>query len=181
VAANGIVGINYDTEQPDKDLEALIRFLKDNAKELKIHPKKIGILSCSGNVPTAMSYLFQKRRTDIRFGIFYYGISFTPDNKYRDEFNKMLGSLGGYSEELEDVTYIQPGFPILLVKAGKDVFPNINESIDHFRDFAESSETKVTFIEYEDGVHGFDAYQHTEESAEIIVKTLEFMKTNFEK
>ena len=179
VAAAGMVGISYDTEQPDRDLETLMTFIQDNAEALKIDPAQIGLMSSSANVPTVMSYLMQEGRSRIQFGVYYYGLSLTPDHKYTEAFGESCAQRGCLVNELADVTYVDPDLPLFIVKAGRDFIPNINEAWDHFIAYVREAGAPVTVVEYEDGQHGFDTQQKTEESAEIIAQTVDFMKTNF--
>lgn len=179
VAAAGMVGVTYDTEQPDQDLETVLAFIQDNATALRVDATQIGLMSSSANVPTVMSYLMQERREDIQFGVYYYGLSLTPDHKYTEEFGQNCEQRGCLVKELADVTYVDPELPLFVVKAGKDFIPNINEAMDHFLDYVRAAGAPVTVIDYEEGVHGFDTQQGTDESAEIMAETIAFMKENF--
>ena len=179
VAAAGMVGVTYDTEQPDQDLETVLAFIQDNATALRVDATQIGLMSSSANVPTVMSYLMQEKREDIQFGVYYYGLSLTPDHKYTEEFGQVCEPRGCLVKELADVTYVDPELPLFVVKAGKDFIPNINEAMDHFLDYVRAAGAPVTVIDYEEGVHGFDTQQGTDESAEIIAETIAFMKENF--
>ncbi len=76
-----------------------------------------------------------------------------------------------------DVEEIRRDVPLFVVKSGKDV-KTINDSIDQFVATARDNNVSLEFIEYEEGSHGFDTINDTDESREIIKKTLEFMKDN---
>ena len=173
VAAAGLVGIIYDTEQPDQDLEIVMELIRKNAGELRIDASRIGFMSSSNNVPTVMSYLMQEGRDNIRFSVYYYGPSLTPDHKYSEELGQYCASGRCLFHELADVTNVDIDLPLLVVKAGRDL-PYINEGLDHFVEYVRAAGAPVTVLEYEDGGHGFDTL-HTDESAEIIAQTLEFM------
>ncbi len=82
-ALNGQIGINYETSQPEADLSDLISYIRNNAEKLKIDKESIGIWSCSGNIPVALSYLSDFEGNFLKFGIFYYGTMSTPDQKYQ--------------------------------------------------------------------------------------------------
>jgi len=179
VAASGMVAIAYDTEQPDQDLEILMAFIRENAAELRIDPEQIGFHSTSANPPTVMSYLMQEGRSGIQFAIYYYGSSLTPDRKYAERFDEVCEGRGCLYNDLANVTFVDPDVPLFIVKAGKDFVPFANEALDHFVDYVQGEGATVTVIEYEDGEHGFDTQQKTEESAQIIADTVAFMKTNF--
>ncbi|NIO00757.1 MAG: hypothetical protein GTO42_01240 [Candidatus Latescibacteria bacterium] len=176
VAAEGIVGIAYDTERPNVDLETLIAFLQEHAAEFKIDPERIGLWASSSNVPTAMSYVMQEGEDIAKFAVLYYGHMLSPDNYLREEINAQCAQRGCYSKELKDIQQIRSDLPLFIVRAGRDVLPHVNESIDHFMaNFADEA-IPITYIEYKDGLHGFDVEQRTDQSAEIIEKTIKFMK-----
>lgn len=179
LAASGMAAIAYDTEQPDQDLETLMAFVRDNAAGLGIDPDRIGFLSMSANTATVMSYLMQEGRDPIRFSVYLYGLTLTPDRKYTDLLDEVCAGRGCLVADLADVTYVDPELPLLVVKAGQDAIPNLNEAMDYFVDYAEKAGAPLTLIEYKSGMHGFDTEQQTRQSAATIAQTVEFMKSNF--
>ncbi len=179
VAAEGMVGIVYDTEQPDQDIQTLVVFLQEHAEALRIDPEQIGFWSSSTNVPTVMSYLMQEGREGFRFSVYYYGLSLTPDHKYFEVLSPNCEARGCLYTELADVSYVDPELPLFVVKAGRDFIPSINEAMDHFIKYVEDAGTNVTTVDYSNGRHGFDTEQKTDESAEVIELTLIFMKHHF--
>lgn len=179
VAAAGMAAVAYDTEQPDQDLEILMAFLREYANGLGIDPNRIGVMSTSANTATVMSYLMQERKEYIRFSIYYYGLTLTPDRKYIDVLAQDCVSRGCLASQLADVSYVDPDLPLLVIKAGQDHLPDLNRAMDHFVAYVQDAGAPITLVVYEDGQHGFDTRQQTEESAEIIAKTLDFMRRNF--
>lgn len=178
VAAAGMAAITYDTEQPDQDLEILMAFIQDNASALRIDPTQIGMISCSANVPTVMSYLMQERKEAVKFSIYYYGLSLTPDHEYTEEFDQICEQRGCLVKELADVAYVDPELPLYIVKAGQDAIPHINEGMDHFLEYVQAEGAPVSVINFEEGRHGFDTMT-TDESAEIVADTVRFMLESF--
>jgi hypothetical protein len=66
---------------------------------------------------------------------------------------------------------------MLIVRAGRDAIPYVNDSIDHFVEAARAKGIPLTKTDFENGVHGFDVEQKSDpRSGEIIKQTLEFMK-----
>jgi hypothetical protein len=179
VAAAGMIGVAYDTEQPDRDLEVLMAFLQDNAEALRIDSTRLGFHATSSNPPTVMSYLMQEGRAGVRFSVYYYGLSLTPDRKYLSEMAEVCADRGCLVAELADVTYVDPEVALLVVKAGRDHVVASNEAMDHFIEYVRGAGATVTVIEYEDGRHGFDTQQKTEEAAQIIAETVAFMREHF--
>lgn len=177
VAAAGMVGVAYDTERPE-DLDSLIAYLKENAEELEIDPERIGLWSSSSHVPTALWYAMQEDEKDVKFLVSYYGVMLSPDNYQRELHNSLCRSLGCYGDELNDVERIRTDLPLFIVRAGRDN-PDLNDIIDHFMGLVSGTDVQVTYIDHEDGQHGFDTGMKDERSTEIIGMTLEFMKSVF--
>ena len=177
VAADGMVGVAYDTERPE-DLGALIAFLKENADELEIDPERIGLWSKSSHVPTALWYAMQENEKDVKFLVSYYGVMLSPDNYQRELHNTQCRSWGCYGDELKDVERIRTDLPLFIVRAGRD-HPDLNDIIDHFMELVSGTDVQATYIDHEDGQHEFDTGMKDERSIEIIGQTLEFMKSVF--
>ncbi|MCJ7733783.1 MAG: alpha/beta hydrolase [Anaerolineales bacterium] len=177
VAADGMVGVAYDTERPE-DLGALIAYLKENAEELEIDPERIGLWSSSSHVPTALWYAMQEEEKDAKFLVMYYGVMLSPDNYQRELHNTLCRSWGCYGDELNDVERIRTDLPLFIVRAGRDD-PDLNDIIDHFMELVSGTDVQATYIDHEDGQHGFDVAMRDERSIEIIEMTLEFMKSVF--
>ena len=120
----------------------------------------------------------QDDRRYLKLAVFFYGHMLMPDNQYREEINRLCAPRGCYAAELQDVRQLRKDLPLLIVRAGRDEVPLVNESIDHFVSVATASDIPITFVDYQDGVHGFDFQQKNERSAEIIEQTLEFVRAN---
>lgn len=176
VAAAGMVGISYETYHPDKDLEALVAYLQDHGTELNIDANNIGLWACSAHPPTALAYAMQPDKKNLRFMVLYYGILLTPDNYRREEINQMGKDYNFYAAELMDVAPLRKDLPLFIVRAGKDETEIVPDTTDHFMEVAKAEGVPVTFVDFAEGVHGFDAFQHDEASSQVIQKTVVWMK-----
>ena len=67
---------------------------------------------------------------------------------------------------------------MLIVRAGRDRFSEILDTIDHFTAFAFQQNLAVTVLNYPEGQHAFDAEDDTEETHAIIKQTLDFFQTH---
>ena len=153
-AASGLIAITYDIGPSvlKEDTPDLLRYIQKNSKLLGIDKNSIGIWARSSNVNTALNVVMNKKyNKPIKCAVFYYGYM--------------------------DVEEIRRDVPLFVVKSGKDV-KTINDSIDQFVATARDNNVSLEFIEYEEGSHGFDTINDTDESREIIKKTLKFMKDN---
>ena len=151
VAARGMAAISYETSGDDvaAQTEALLRYLRQHAAELKIDPKRVALWSCSANVRLGTALIASHAADDFRAAVFYYGIVTTPP-KHAD-------------------------LPVMVARAGLDTL-TINDSIDRWVAQAVALDAPVTLITYPQGRHGFDVDDDTDESRAIIDQTLDFLE-----
>ena len=64
----------------------------------------------------------------------------------------------------------------MIVRAGKDTLPGLNESIDRFVVGALARNLPVTLVNHKDGLHSFDILDNTETTREIVRRLLEFLR-----
>ena len=181
-AAAGLIGITYQTQQPD-DIEVLVEYIRVNCASLNIDPDRIGFWSCSANSPTAVSFAMREGLRYLKFAVFYYSLMLTPDNQFREEINSLCAPRGCYAAELKDIDQLRNDLPLLIVRAGLDDVPYVNESIDHLVSEAAEGDVQLTLIDFKEGIHGFDVNEFWPEaphakSSEIVRQTLEFMRSN---
>ncbi len=178
VAAEGFVGVLYETSDPQADLATVLTFLSEKAASLRIDPSRIGLWSCSANTPVAL------KRARTRVGVTpaafvaYYGLMPTPDGYQAaaiDSSSTRFGfSLPGYRD---GESYLAD-LPMLLVRAGRDRDSEILNSIDHFTAFAFQENLAVTVLNYPEGQHAFDVEDDTKETHAIIKQTLDFFRAH---
>ena len=157
VAASGMIAISYETQNPNVDVRDLIDYTRANAPLLRVDGDRICLSGRSSTPQTALVALTitsAEYRDSLVCAVFLYGDL----------------SIGGNLGER-----LPPDTAFLIVKGGRDDH-GVNGSIDLFVEKAREAGFPVEFIEYEDGVHGYDAQQDTDESREIIKRTLEFIK-----
>jgi acetyl esterase/lipase len=114
-------------------------------------------MSSSANSATVMSYLMQPGRPGYAFSVYYYDISLTPDRKYANSFGQVCSGDRYLFSELADVRAVDPQMPLLIVQAGRDFIPQVNEALDYFAAYVRMEGAQVTVIRYEEGEHGFDS------------------------
>ena len=156
VAASGMIAIAYETYDPDVDVHDLINYIRANEPWLRIDKDRICLWSSSDSLHTALIALTDtstEYHDSLACAIIYYGI--IPQVSVDD---------------------LSADIPLFIVKAGKDdAFLNIK--LDKFVEKAREANIPLEFVDYKDGIHGFDVWQDTDESREIIKQTLEFMNT----
>jgi hypothetical protein len=68
--------------------------------------------------------------------------------------------------------------PLYMVRAGRDHFPGLNETMDRFISSALAHNLPVTFVNHHTGPHTFDLDDDSEVSREIIRQALAFLQRN---
>lgn len=160
VAAAGMSAITYEVNEPDVDIYDLLNYVQANAAELRLDKDRICIWSSSGNTPTAV-------------------IALTDTTKaYRDSLACTV-LYYGYTPLTVDAKGLSADIPWFIVKAGTDD-PSLNFKLDNLIRKIRAADVPLELVEYEEGIHGFDVEQDTDESRAIIQKSLEFMKTHLQ-
>jgi len=153
VAASGLIGVTYEVpSEPRAATQDAITYVWENGPALGINPDRFCVWSCSSHSITALAVLTDTTsdyRDSLACGVIYYGDMITT-NPLRSEV------------------------PLFIVEAGEDG-PGTNRRIDRFVDEAKSAGVEVEFVIYPDGVHGFEVEQNTEETHDIVKRTLEFL------
>lgn len=179
VAVSGAIGVTYATHDPGPDLETVVAHVRQNADALGADARRIALWSCSANTPTALAYLMQEGREDVRAAVLYYGLLLAPDDFLHEQMESLCRPRGCFIPPRGAITRLRRDLPILVVRAGRDEVPYVNASIDHFVALAQTAGVPVTFIDFAEGVHGFDFGQKgNDRAAEIIRQTLEFLRKN---
>jgi len=174
-AASGLVALVYEAKAPDIDIQELIGYVRHNAALLKVDENRIGIWSCSGNVPTALSVLMKDPRT-IKCAVLYYGYMLDwDDSRLVAEAAERVG----FVNPCEGKTFddLPQDVPMFIARAGRDD-PSLNKTIEHFLSEALSRNMPIVFANHRDGRHAFDVLDDTVASRAIIRQTLQFMQTH---
>jgi hypothetical protein len=176
VAASGMAAIVYETIDPKNDLISLTEYINSERVNLSIDKNKLGSFVCSGHTPTA-AYHILSASSIFRCGVLYYGFFLPQDFLNISTIESMFKQRGFQKPSaLPDPAVWKKDVPLLIVRAGMDETPYLNQSMKSFVNHAINQNLPITVINYANGVHGFDVYTDNETSREIIKKTLEFWK-----
>ncbi len=176
ISASGMAGIVYQSINPEKDIITLSNYLKTNENKLKIDINKIGAWTCSAHTPTTISYILNGSDNIFKCAVVYYGFFLTNDFKYLQQIDTISQKMGFKTPRLPEPTTWRKDVPIMIIRAGKDNVPYINQTLANFYDKALNQDLAITLINYQNGVHGFDAALDNETTRQIIKNTLEFWK-----
>ena len=174
-AASGLLAITYSATEPAADIDALLHFVRDNAASLGIDEKRIGLWACSGNVPNALSVLMQPARDFLKCAALCYGVMLDVDGYTSTaESAKRFGFVNPCAGR--SVDDLPQKMPLLIVRAGQDEMPYLNETLDRFVAKALTCNLPITLTNFVTAPHVFDVLDDSETSREIIRQILAFMR-----
>jgi acetyl esterase/lipase len=169
LAATGMIGIAFDHRLlgPDRwpdsaaDVADLVRHVRDQASPLGIDPERLALWAFSGGGPLLAAPL-RERPSWLKLVVAYYA-AMEPLGGGQDELFSTIAALG------QDASNAPP---IVLARAGRDMFPEINSSIDRFVAAAHSAGATVDLLTHPTGHHSFDILDADDRSRQIIERTL---------
>jgi acetyl esterase/lipase len=169
LAASGMIGIAFDHRflGPDRlpdsvaDLADLVRHVRDQAGALGIDASKLALWAFSGGGPLLAAPL-RERPSWLKLVVGYYSAMQPLGGSY-DESYSAIAALGRDASNAP---------PIVLARAGRDMFPEINASIDRFVAAANSAGATVDLLTHPTGRHSFDILDAGDRSTQIIEHTL---------
>lgn len=175
VAASGMVGITYENVEPLEDLSALLTWIQDHATELGVDPTKLATWACSGNGPVALSQLADPK-LDFRCAVFCYPYLMDVDGHTAiAETAAQFGFVPAMAGK--SVDSLQPT-PMLIVRAGCDEMPGLNELLNRFLGTALERNLPISVHNYPQGVHAFDLTDHAPGAKRAIHTVLQYLRNH---
>ncbi len=172
-ATSGLAAITYTNRNPAEDIHTLLQYVREHGASLGIEPNRIGVWSCSGNVPNALSVLMRYGDT-LKCAVLCYGYMLGLDGStvIADAASKW-GFVNPCSEKsVDDV----PDFPLFIVRAGQDETPHLNDMLDRFLAKALDRNLPVSLLNHPAGPHAFDLMHDSEITRDIVRQILAFMQ-----
>ena len=183
MAASGLVGVAFnhryesmkakDLETSLADVEAAIRFVRENAAAYHIDPERLALWAFSGGGPH-LSLGLRGRTPFIRCLVSYYAILDLRPSAPR------LGETLQAMEKYSPVTYLTPEIdflpPVVIGRAGLDSY-SINRSVELFISGMLALNGDINLLNHPLGRHGFDIEDDNDQSRDIIAATVAFLKS----
>jgi acetyl esterase/lipase len=175
LAATGMIGIAFDhrllglDRYPDSaaDVADLVRHVRDQSGMLGIDPTRLALWAFSGGGPLLAAPL-RDRPSWLKLVVAYYA-AMEPFGGGQDERFSPIAALG------QDASNAPP---IVLARAGRDMFPEINPSIDRFVAAANSAGATLDLLTHPTGRHSFDILDPGDRSSQIIERTLAALRSS---
>ncbi len=173
-AASGLIGITYLNHDPVRDVDTLLRYIRQNAAALGIDEKRIGIWSCSGNVPTALGLLMAAGRPALKCAALLYGCTLDLDGStgIAEAAKTWLFANPTAGKTVRDLA---AGIPLFIARAGRDS-AEMNQTLDRFISHTIAANLPVTVANHPTGPHAFDVLDASATSREIIRQILSFLR-----
>lgn len=191
-AASGFVGITFTHRSVEgltklaevaRDVQDLIEHVREHADRYGIDADRICIWTCSAGGPVGLYAALAPGAKYVRCAVAYYAFM---DLQHLDGW---LGQPIPSEVTAEILTEYSPLHrmqtnpappPMLVVRAGSDVVPQLNHSIDRFLAEAVNRNLPLWFVNAPEAPHAFDIREATDWSRAIIEQTLAFMHVHME-
>ena len=175
VAASGMIAVTYSNHEPVADLGRLLTHLRENAAAFGIDERRVGVWACSGNVPVALSRLVQADDVQFAAGVLCYGPMFDPDGAAG--IASAAARMGfAYPIAGKTVDDMPRELPLMIVRAGKESMPGLNDTIDRFIGLALTRNLPLTLLNHASAPHAFDIVDNSETTREVIRLVLGFLR-----
>ena len=172
IAASGMAMVLYGSEAPAEDVHAVLGHLRDNAPALGIDAARIALFSSSGNVPVALSTLMRDR--DLRVAALLMGYTMDADGTTTvSDMSKEYGFVDAFAGK--SVDDLPTGVPLLVVRAGRDQAPGLNDALDKVVTRAIARNLPLTLVNHAEGAHGFDCDEDSPIAREVVRQVLAFL------
>jgi hypothetical protein len=176
IAASGMMAIAYTKQDPARDVVRLMAYLRANASALGLDVDRVGVWASSGNVPVALSLLMTDAPGRIACAALACGFTLDAGGSTHvaeaAQTWKFANATAGKS-----VDDLRTDIPLLIVRAGADHFPHLNERLDRFVADALSRDLPLTLVNVAHAVHAFELSDASAASRNVIRQILAFFQT----
>jgi acetyl esterase/lipase len=175
IAASGLVAVTYTNREPTTDVRAVLEHVRQNAATLGIDENRIGVWSCSGHAPTALSLLMQGGQDVLKCAVLCYPYTLDLDGStlVADAAKqwRFVNACAGQS-----VDDLPREIPLFIARAGQDEMPGLNEALDRFVGKTLACNLPVTVVNHAAAPHAFDLFHDSDTTRETIKSILGFLK-----
>jgi acetyl esterase/lipase len=189
VAAAGMVAVmfthrfspppNLQLVEAASDLSAALQFLRSNAESFQADGDCVGVCAWSSG-GELLTPLLVERPVFVRCLVAFYALLDVqqyapPGNEAALKYLKAFSAIAALPEDASTL------MPMLIVRAGRDDIPTLNDALDRFVARALAANAPITVTNHPAGGHGFDSFDNKgdeERSKQIVRSSIEFMRTH---
>jgi hypothetical protein len=173
IAASGTAAVVFGSEAPAEDVHAVLRQLRFDADGLGLAGDRIGLFATSANVTVALSALMRDSGLTCAALLYGYTMDLGGSTAVAD-MSRQAGFVNACAGR--SVDDLSETVPMLFIRAGRDQFPGLNQTLDTVVARAVARNLPVSLINHATGSHGFDLDEHTAISRGIIQQVLAFLQ-----
>jgi hypothetical protein len=149
--------------------------LRQNSAELGIDERRISVWACSGNVPTALGLLTKTSDIPFNSAVLSYSVMLDPDGSIGIE--RAAAQMGfAYPIAGKSADDLPADLPLMVVRAGKETMPGLNDTIDRFVAAALKRNLPLTVANCPTLPHAFDIVDDSDLSREMVRRILAFLQ-----
>lgn len=173
IAASGMAAVIYGPNVPAEDIDAALAYVRANAERFDLDADRVALFAMSGNVPVALSALM--REQGIACAALHCGYTMDLDGATAVAD---AAAQYGFADAChgKSVDNLPSDVPLLVVRAGRDKAPGLNDALDAVVTRALARNLPLTLINHASGEHGFECDEDSDISREIIADILAFLR-----
>jgi hypothetical protein len=176
-AASGVAAVTYTTgEDPTSDVRTLIDHLAQSGDEIGIAAGRVALWACSSHVPNGLGLLMAAPQR-IACAAFCYGFMLDLDGSSAVAEAQRKWRFANPARG-KSVAGLPSDVPLLIVRAGRDAFSEINPSIDRFVAHALARNLPIQLVNHATGAHGFDVDEPGPTTERLVEQILTFVRRN---
>jgi acetyl esterase/lipase len=186
VAAAGMVAVMFTHRfspppqmqlvEAASDLNAALKYVRSNAESFHADGDRMCVCAWSSG-GELLSPLLVEKPVFVRGLVAFYALLDVqqyapPGDAATLQYLKAFSAIAALPEDGSTL------IPMMVVRAGRDEIPTLNDAMDRFVARALAINAPITVINHPAGGHGFDNQNSDERSREIIRGAIEFMRTH---
>jgi acetyl esterase/lipase len=161
------------------DLSAALQYIRSNAESFQADGDSVGVCAWSSG-GELLTPLLIDRPVFVRCLVAFYALLDVqqyapPGDAAALRYLKAFSAIASLPEDASTL------MPMLIVRAGRDEIPTLNDALDRFVARALAANAPITVTNYPEGGHGFDSFDNKgdeERSKQIVRSSIEFMRTH---
>jgi len=189
VAAAGMVAVMFTHRfspppqlllvEAASDLSAALQYLRSNAESFQADGDRLAVCAWSSG-GELLTPVLRERPVFVRCLVAFYALLDVqqyapPGDAAALPYLKAFSAIASLPEDASTL------MPMLVVRAGRDDIPTLNDALDRFVARALAANAPITVMNHPTGGHGFDSFDNKgdeERSKQIIRSSIEFMRTH---
>lgn len=174
VAASGLVAIAYENQQPS-DVAHLFEHVHKEAAALGVDATRVGVWSCSGSGPMALSMLMSDGPHAPTCGALVYPYTIDLGTS---TLTAAAAKQWGFTNACagKSIDDLPNDRPLFVARAGRDQMPGLNATLDPFVGAALGRNVPITVANHATGPHAFDLFDDSDATRHVVEQILAFLR-----